>query len=70
MKKTVITLVGYNSPCFPDPSAATMSIDGVWYDYTGFNFPVFKSLDRRKPGLMLNWLKKNAESVHKQEGGA
>jgi len=66
MKKSTIVLVGCNSPCFPSHKAtATMSVDGVWYDYTGFPFQQFLILDINKPGEMLNWLKTNSESVHK-----
>jgi len=66
MKKAVIVLVGYNSPCFPTHVAsATMSINGIGYEYKEFPFSGFINLDSNKPGRMLNWLKKNAKSVQK-----
>ncbi len=68
MSRSVIILVGHNSPFFPTHEAkAIMSIDSVWYEYEDFSYHKFLKLNQRKPGLMLNWLKKNAKTTRKVE---
>jgi hypothetical protein len=51
-----------------DTGQVIVSIDGVEYQYSGFRFSTFRSVERAnyyKPGRTLVWLKQNATQCNK-----
>lgn len=64
-----IVLIAYNSPYFGrTPTSATMIIGKNIYEYTEFDYGVFKKVleeNRFKHGKILAWLKKNSKHYKK-----